>query len=91
MQTSSKPAHTSAPWDAYEHIAGLIEGSGGRGVHLSPEDYDHAVKCVNAHDGLVEELRVALDWLTLPSGATPTADRIECARKALRRALVITK
>lgn len=41
--------HTPAPWDPYAKTSV-------RFVELSIDDYRHAVRCVNAHDDLIEGL-----------------------------------
>ncbi len=58
--SSKTNSHTSAPWGLYDTFAHLIESSGGKGIHLSPEDYDFAARCVNAHDALVDALESIL-------------------------------
>lgn len=60
-------AHTPTPWfHETRRTLARIQGTAAPGERLvasgvSPEDAEHIVRCVNAHDELVEALRKIVD------------------------------
>ncbi len=78
--------HTSAPWNPYSTFGHLVESSGGRGIHLSPEDYDFAAQCINAHDALIAAVEGLLLLVPPDRSDEPPSEWPDMARAAVKLA-----
>lgn len=95
--TDTKPKHSPTPWTSCDDVIydildadgrGVAECRNGMGQLTAPGNPKHIVRCVNAHDALVEALEAAQIYIAIRSTAFP--DKLVMLAR-IRAALALAK